>query len=162
VAKEIPHSLSTSSRIDEDWKGRDTTFLFLCMGLFTFLPEHGSFPSPGVPASFEAFEEFLDNGTLDHDSCIPPAPTFSSQVQTGVFVGDVESSGKGFLGIDHNELSMISMNIMKGSCPFERMRGPDTNTCLAHLFPKASRGPKRAKMIIKEKNLHPLPALLFQ
>jgi hypothetical protein len=83
-------------------------------------------------------------------------------VKTAILIGNIEPAGKGPLGIDHDELSVISMDIIEGGCPPEGMGGSDLNPRLPHLFPKTPWSSKRSKVVIQNIDLHSFVAFLFK
>ncbi len=119
------------------------------------------FSSPGIPASLEGFKEFSHDGPLKKDPCITPAPASPPEVKTTVLIGDIESARKCLSGIDHNELSVIAVNIMKGRCPFKGVGRPYLNPGPSHVSPKTSGSSYGAEVVMQEIDLYPLPALLF-
>ncbi len=129
-----------------------------------FLPrflECDLFSTPGVPASLEGFKEFFDDRPLKKDPCITPAPAPPPEVKAAVLIGDIESARKCLSGVDHKELSVIAMNIMKGRCPFKGVGRPYLNPFPGHVSPKTSGSAYGAEVVMQEIDLYPFPALLF-
>ena len=82
-------------------------------------------------------------------------------MKAAILISDVESASERLLGIDHDELPVISVNILEGCSPFEGAGGSDMNAYPLHICPKIPRGSKRAKVVIQEIDIHPFPAFLL-
>src|SRR4030042_1769605 len=110
--------------------------------------QNNLFPTPGLPAFFECIEKITDDGSFYNHPCVTPTPASPPEMKPTVFIGNVKPTGEGLFQIDHNKLSMISMNIMKGGRPFKGTGSSDLNTLQSHLFPKISRSSKGSKVVI--------------
>ena len=120
-----------------------------------------SFSPPGGPTFPEDQEKLSDDGALEQYPCVTLNPPSSSKMKPAILISDVESASECLLGINHDELPVIPMDILEGCPPFEGAGRPDMHACPSHFCPKVSRGSQRTKMIVQEIDIHSLPASLF-
>ena len=153
--------LPQHSETEDSLAGKELSSAYRVKGILAILLKANLFSTPGVPASLEGFKEFFHDGPLKKDPCITPAPASPPEVKTTVLIGDIESARKGLSEVDHDELSVIAMNIMKGRCPFKGVGRPYLNPCPGHVSPKTSGSSYGAEVVMQEIDLYPFPALLF-
>jgi len=154
VTKKVPHPSSAHPGINEDRERRNAILRHVSPRLFAGVLKKNPFSAPGGPAFLEGVEKFTHDGALHDHPRVAPAPASSPEVKTAILIGNIEPAGKGPLGIDHDELSVISMDIIEGGCPPEGMGGSDLNPRLPHLFPKTPWSSKRSKVVIQDIDLH--------